>query len=92
MASAGFAFRRQADGGAYRGRPCARAAELAVLGSINVKQREEELLTDEERDQEALFRHVILGELLSRNLRRGQLRLERCSTQPRKPSVATSLV
>src|SRR5438067_2508674 len=30
----GFAFRRQADGGAHRGRPCARAAELAMLGSI----------------------------------------------------------
>ena len=32
-------------------------------------------MTDEERDQEALFRHAILGDLLSRNLRRGQLRL-----------------
>lgn len=32
-------------------------------------------MTDEEREQEALFRHAILGELLSRNLRRGQLRL-----------------
>jgi transposase InsO family protein len=31
-------------------------------------------MTDEERDQEALFRHAILGDLLSRNLRRGQLR------------------
>jgi len=32
-------------------------------------------MTDEERDQEALFRHAILGDLLSRNPRRGQLRL-----------------
>jgi len=32
-------------------------------------------MTDEERNQEALFRHAILGDLLSRNLRRGQLRL-----------------
>lgn len=32
-------------------------------------------MTDEERNAEALFRHAILGDLLSRNLRRGQLRL-----------------
>ena len=32
-------------------------------------------MNDEERNQEALFRHAILGELLSRNLRRGQLRV-----------------
>jgi putative transposase len=32
-------------------------------------------MTDEERNQEALFRHAILGDLLSRNLRRGQLRV-----------------
>jgi transposase InsO family protein len=32
-------------------------------------------MTDEERNQEALFRHAILGDLLSRNLRRGRLRL-----------------
>jgi hypothetical protein len=32
-------------------------------------------MTDEERNQEALFRHAILGDLLSRNLWRGQLRL-----------------
>jgi hypothetical protein len=32
-------------------------------------------MTDEERNQEALFRHAILGDLLSRNLRRGYLRL-----------------
>src|SRR3974377_2028216 len=31
-------------------------------------------MTDDERNQEALFRHAILGEVLSRNLRRGQLR------------------
>lgn len=31
-------------------------------------------MTDEERDQAALFRHAILGDLLSRDLRRGQLR------------------
>jgi transposase InsO family protein len=31
-------------------------------------------MNDEERNQEALFRHAILGDLLSRNLRRGQLR------------------
>src|SRR5947208_10082345 len=31
-------------------------------------------MTDDERNQEALFRHAILGDLLSRNLRRGQLR------------------
>ena len=31
-------------------------------------------MTDEERTQQALFRHAILGDLLSRNLRRGQLR------------------
>lgn len=30
-------------------------------------------MTEEERNQEALFRHAILGDLLSRNLRRGQL-------------------
>jgi putative transposase len=37
-------------------------------------KHEEELMTDDERNQEALFRHAILGEVLSRNLRRGQLR------------------
>ena len=31
-------------------------------------------MTDDERNQEALFRHAILGDGLSRNLRRGQLR------------------
>ena len=31
-------------------------------------------MTDDERNHEALFRHAILGEVLSRNLRRGQLR------------------
>src|SRR5438046_7718196 len=31
-------------------------------------------MNDDERNQEALFRHAILGELLSRKLRRGQLR------------------
>ena len=31
-------------------------------------------MTDDERDQEALFRHAILGDVLSRNPRRGQLR------------------
>lgn len=31
-------------------------------------------MTDDERNQEGLFRHAILGEVLSRNLRRGQLR------------------
>lgn len=31
-------------------------------------------MTDDERNQEALFRHAILGEVLSRNPRRGQLR------------------
>src|SRR6266704_6615627 len=31
-------------------------------------------MTDEERNHEALFRHAILGDVLSRNLRRGQLR------------------
>jgi len=37
---------------------------------------EEELMTEEERNEEALFRHAILGDVLSRNLRRGQLRFE----------------
>ncbi len=32
-------------------------------------------MTDDERNAEALFRHAILGDLLSRNLRRGQLRV-----------------
>jgi transposase len=32
-------------------------------------------MTDEERNQEALFRHAILGDVLSRNRRRGELRL-----------------
>jgi transposase InsO family protein len=31
-------------------------------------------MTDDERNQVALFRHAILGDVLSRNLRRGQLR------------------
>ncbi len=31
-------------------------------------------MTDDQRTHEALFRHAILGDLLSRNLRRGQLR------------------
>lgn len=31
-------------------------------------------MTENERNQEALFRHAILGDVLSRNLRRGQLR------------------
>ena len=31
-------------------------------------------MNEDERNQEALFRHSILGELLSRKLRRGQLR------------------
>ena len=40
-------------------------------------------MNDEERDREALFRHAILGELLSRNLRRGELRrgLERLAEE-----------
>ncbi len=32
-------------------------------------------MTEDERNQEALFRHAILGEVLSRRLRRGHLRL-----------------
>ena len=32
-------------------------------------------MNDDERNQEALFRHAILGELLSHKLRRGELRL-----------------
>ena len=31
-------------------------------------------MTEDERNHEALFRHAILGDVLSRNLRRGQLR------------------
>ena len=31
-------------------------------------------MTDDERNHEALFRHAILGDVLSRNPRRGQLR------------------
>jgi hypothetical protein len=31
-------------------------------------------MNEDERNQEALFRHAILGELLSRDLRRGELR------------------
>ena len=31
-------------------------------------------MTDDDRNHEALFRHAILGDLLSRHLRRGQLR------------------
>ena len=31
-------------------------------------------MNDEERSQEALFRHAVLGEVLSRSLRRGELR------------------
>jgi len=31
-------------------------------------------MTDDKRNHEALFRHAILGDLLSRNMRRGQLR------------------
>ena len=31
-------------------------------------------MTDDDRNHEALFRHAILGDLLSRTLRRGQLR------------------
>jgi transposase InsO family protein len=31
-------------------------------------------MTDDERNHEALFRHAILGDVLSRNLRRGELR------------------
>jgi transposase InsO family protein len=40
-------------------------------------------MNDDERNREALFRHAILGELLSRNLRRGELRpaLERLSEE-----------
>lgn len=30
-------------------------------------------MNDEDRTKEALFRHAILGDLLSRNLRRGEL-------------------
>src|SRR5438132_10350175 len=33
-------------------------------------------MTDDERNHEALFRHAILGDVLSRNPRRGQLRPE----------------
>ena len=33
----------------------------------------EEHMNNDERNQEALFRHAILGELLSRKLRRGEL-------------------
>lgn len=40
-------------------------------------------MNEDERNQEALFRHAILGELLSRNLRRGELRpmLERLAEE-----------
>ena len=31
-------------------------------------------MTEDDRNHEALFRHAILGDLLSRQLRRGQLR------------------
>ena len=40
-------------------------------------------MNEDERNQEALFRHAILGELLSRNLRRGEWRpmLERLAEE-----------
>src|SRR5206468_9881229 len=69
----GLLFRGKADGSTHRGRPCARAAAIAMLGSIS-ESHEEEPMTDDERNQEALFRHAILGDVLSRNPRRGQLR------------------
>jgi putative transposase len=39
-----------------------------------IRTNSEDEMNDDERNQEALFRHSILGELLSRKLRRGQLR------------------
>jgi putative transposase len=38
------------------------------------KQLQEELMNDDDRTKEALFRHAILGDLLSRKLRWGELR------------------
>jgi transposase InsO family protein len=56
-------------------------------------------MNDDERNREALFRHAVLGELLSRPLRRGELRpaLERLAEetyqdhhgQPRRPAAKT---
>jgi hypothetical protein len=39
------------------------------------KQTQEGNMNDDDRTKEALFRHAILGEVLSRSLRRGELRL-----------------
>src|SRR5260370_39693582 len=39
-----------------------------------IRTNSEGEMNEDERNQEALFRHSILGELLSRKLRRGQLR------------------
>ena len=49
-------------------------------------------MNDEERDREALFRHAVLGELLSRNLRRGELRpaLERLAEESYYFDIAMS--
>jgi putative transposase len=39
-----------------------------------IKNQQEEPMNDDDRTHEALFRHAVLGEVLSRNLRRGELR------------------
>jgi putative transposase len=39
-----------------------------------IKNQQEEPMNDDDRTHEALFRHAVLGEVLSRNLGRGELR------------------
>jgi hypothetical protein len=46
------------------------------MSEVRPNDVEEELMTDEERNEEALFRHAILVDVLSRNLLRWQLRRE----------------
>src|SRR3989441_3937469 len=49
------------------------SSEVGMLRFI-IRTNSEGEMNEDERNQEALFRHSILGELLSRKLRRGQLR------------------
>src|SRR5260370_2519579 len=61
------------DGFAHREGLWPGSSGVGMLRFI-IRTNSEGEMNEDERNQEALFRHSILGELLSRKLRRGQLR------------------
>src|SRR5260370_14878093 len=66
-------FWKTPDDFAHREGLWPRSSGLGMLRFI-IRTNSEGEMNEDERNQEALFRHSILGELLSRKLRRGQLR------------------